>query len=212
MNLILLGPPGSGKGTQAAIISERYGIPAISTGDIIRATTKGQTALGEKVRGFIDKGELVPDELVIELVKERLSADDCNNGYILDGFPRTVAQAEAITNMGIRIDRVIDIHLADNLIVSRISGRRVCPNCGASYHITASPSKDGVNCDKCNTALVQRNDDEASVVQKRLKVYEEKTAPLTDYYQARGLISKISSADTIESVSKDIFDILEAMA
>lgn len=209
MKLILLGPPGTGKGTQAAIISKKYDIPSISTGDIIRANIAKGTTIGKQVEAIIKAGDLVSDEIVIKMIEDRVQEDDCKNGFILDGFPRTVAQAEAADAMGINVDKVLDIYLPFDTIVERVSGRRVCPKCGASYHIAAAPCKDGVHCDKCGEEVVQRHDDEPEVVRNRLNVYEEKTAPLTQYYEAKGLLYKVSSEKPINEVSEDIFKILE---
>ncbi len=209
MKLILLGPPGTGKGTQAAIISKKYNIPSISTGDIIRANIANKTPIGLQVESIIKAGELVSDEIVIKMIEDRVKEADCENGFILDGFPRTVAQAEAAEKMGINVDKVLDITLPFDVIVERVSGRRVCPKCGASYHITAAPCKDGVHCDKCGEEVIQRHDDEPDVARNRLAVYEEKTAPLTQYYESKGLLHRVSSEKPINEVSEEIFRILE---
>lgn len=210
MKLIMLGPPGTGKGTQAAFISKKYNIPSISTGDIIRGAIAKGTPLGQQVAEIIKSGELVSDDIVIKMVEERIKEDDCKNGYILDGFPRTVAQAEAAEKMGIDVDKVLDIYLPFDTIVERVSGRRVCPNCGASYNTLAQPPKDGVHCDKCGAEVIRRKDDEPEVVANRLKVYEEKTAPLTEFYKNKGLLVTISSEGSIEEVTQSIFKVLEA--
>ena len=184
MKLILLGAPGAGKGTQAEIISEKYNIPTISTGNIIRAALKNGTEMGIKAKSYIDAGELVPDEVVIGFIRERLAEKDCENGFILDGFPRTIPQAEALDNMGISIDAAISIEVADSEIVKRMSGRRVCAKCGASYHTEfKKPTVEGV-CDVCGDTLVIRKDDEPETVLNRLNVYHEQTEPLKDYYKA----------------------------
>ena len=186
MNLILLGAPGAGKGTQAEIICETYKIPAISTGNIIREALKSGTEMGLKAKSYMDAGQLVPDEVVIGIIKDRLAQDDCKNGFILDGFPRTIPQAEALDKMGIVIDKVIDIEVPDEKIVQRMSGRRVCEACGASYHILyKKPEVEGV-CGKCGGTLVQRKDDHPDTVNARLKVYHEQTEPLKAYYSAQG--------------------------
>ena len=186
MKLILLGAPGAGKGTQAEIISEKYNIPTISTGNIIRAALKNGTEMGLKAKAFIDAGELVPDDVVIGIIRERLAQPDCNGGFILDGFPRTIPQAEALDNMGIAVDAALSIEVADEAIVKRMSGRRVCEVCGASFHIEyKKPAVDGV-CNLCEGKLVIRKDDEPQTVLNRLTVYHEQTEPLKDYYKAQG--------------------------
>lgn len=183
MKLILLGAPGAGKGTQAEIISEKYAIPTISTGNIIRAALKNGTEMGIKAKSYIDAGALVPDEVVIGIIRERLAEKDCENGFILDGFPRTIPQAEALDSMGIAIDAALSIEVADSEIVKRMSGRRVCLKCGASYHTEyKKPAVEGV-CDLCGDALVIRKDDEPETVLNRLNVYHEQTEPLKDYYK-----------------------------
>ena len=183
MKLILLGAPGAGKGTQAELICERLSIPTISTGNMIREAMKNGTEMGAKAKAFVDAGNLVPDEVVIGIIKERLANDDCANGFILDGFPRTIPQAEALDNMGIEIDTVLSIEVADEKIVKRMSGRRVCEKCGASYHLEYKKSKvDGI-CDACGGNLVCRKDDAPETVLDRLKVYHEQTEPLKGYYE-----------------------------
>lgn len=210
MKLIMLGAPGTGKGTQAAFISKKYNIPSISTGDIIRGAIAKGSELGKQVAEIIKSGDLVSDDIVNKMVEERIKEDDCKNGFILDGFPRTVAQAEAAEKMGIEVDKVLDIYLPFDTIVERVSGRRVCPKCGASYNTVALPSKDGVHCDNCGAELIRRKDDEPEVVANRLKVYEEKTAPLTAFYENKGKLVRVSSEGTIEEVTQAIFAILEA--
>ena len=180
MNLILLGAPGAGKGTQAEVICDKLGVPTISTGNIIREALSKGTEMGIKAKSFIDAGQLVPDEVVIGIIKERLAKDDCKNGFILDGFPRTIPQAEALDAMGVVIDKVIDIEVPDDKIVQRLSGRRVCADCGASYHLEyKKPEKEGI-CNVCGGKLVQRKDDHPDTVLDRLKVYHEQTEPLKD--------------------------------
>ena len=200
MNIIFLGAPGAGKGTQAEKVSERLGIPAISTGAIIREAIRSETEMGRAAKAYTDNGALVPDEVVIGIIKERLAADDCRNGFILDGFPRTVPQAEALDAMGVIIDLVIDIEVPDDKIVARMSGRRVCGNCGASYHVEYKPSKDGKTCDVCGTELSVRRDDAPEVVKSRLAVYHEQTEPLKAYYEKTGklkiVVGQIEVADT----------------
>ena len=183
MNIIFLGAPGAGKGTQAEIVSERFGIPAISTGAIIREAIKTGTEMGLEARKFTEKGALVPDEVVIGIIKERLAKDDCQKGFILDGFPRTVPQAEALDQMGVSIDRVVSIEVSDERIIERMCGRRVCPACGATYHTVSLPSKDGKTCDKCGVELAVRKDDEPEVVKSRLEIFHSTTEPLKAYYE-----------------------------
>ena len=188
MKLILLGAPGAGKGTQAEVISSKLEVPAISTGNIIREALANGTEMGLKAKSFIDAGQLVPDDVVIGIIKERLAKDDCANGFILDGFPRTIPQAEALDSMGVTIDRVISIEVADENIVRRMSGRRVCKACGSSYHLEyKKPAKDGV-CNACGGELVQRKDDHPDTVLDRLHVYHEQTEPLKDYYEKKGIL------------------------
>ena len=188
MKLILLGAPGAGKGTQAEVISEKLAIPAISTGNIIREALANGTEMGLKAKSFIDAGQLVPDDVVIGIIKERLAKDDCAAGFILDGFPRTIPQAEALDTMGVIIDRVISIEVEDERIVRRMSGRRVCKACGSSYHLEyKKPAQDGV-CNACGGELVQRKDDHPDTVLDRLHVYHEQTEPLKDYYEKKGIL------------------------
>ena len=197
MKLILLGAPGAGKGTQAEVISKHLSIPTISTGNIIRAALKAQTEMGIKAKEFIDKGLLVPDDVVIGIVKERLKEDDCKNGFILDGFPRTVPQAQALDDMGVEIDRVIDIQVPDEKIVQRLSGRRVCGSCGASYHLLyKKPAADGV-CDDCGAQLVQRSDDKEETILERLKVYHEQTEPLVDFYRNKNKLFVVEGQEEV---------------
>lgn len=202
MKLILLGAPGAGKGTQAEVICSKLSIPAISTGNIIRESMKTGTEMGKKAKAFVEEGKLVPDEVVIGIIKERLAQDDCKNGFILDGFPRTIPQAEALDKMGIEIDRVISIEVSDVDITRRMSGRRVCGNCGASYHIEYKPSsKDGI-CDLCSSELVQRKDDAPETVLDRLKVYHEQTEPLKDYYSRSGKLRTVEGQEEVADTTR----------
>lgn len=197
MKLILLGAPGAGKGTQAEVISEKYDIPAVSTGNMIRAALKNGTEMGLKAKSYIDAGALVPDEVVIGIIKERLAEADCKNGFILDGFPRTIPQAEALDKMGFGIDAALSIEVADEEIVKRMSGRRVCEKCGASYHTEfKKPAKEGV-CNFCDGKLVIRKDDEPETVQNRLKVYHDQTEPLKDYYNGCGKLITVEGQDEV---------------
>ena len=197
MNLIFLGAPGVGKGTQAEIVSEKFSIPTVSTGNIIREALKNGTEMGLQAKSYIDAGKLVPDEVVIGIIKDRLSKDDCANGFILDGFPRTIPQAEALDAMGIVIDKVVDIEVSDEKIVKRMSGRRTCPNCGASYHIEyKKPAKEGI-CNNCSSELTIRKDDKPEVVLDRLNVYHEQTEPLKDYYAASGKLVIVEGQEEV---------------
>ena len=205
MNLILLGAPGAGKGTQAEIICEKFSIPAISTGNIIREAVKNGTEMGNKAKSFMDAGELVPDAVVIGIIKERLAESDCSKGFILDGFPRTVPQAEALDNMGITLDKVISLEVPDDVIVERMSGRRVCPKCGATYHVSDNPSRAGSLCEKCSEELTIRSDDAPEVVLSRLAVYHETTEPLKDYYAAKGILSLVDGVGTVEETAARTF-------
>lgn len=197
MKLIFLGAPGAGKGTQAEVVSEKLAIPAISTGNIIRAALKAQTEMGIKAKDYIEKGQLVPDEVVIGIIKERLAQDDCKNGFILDGFPRTVPQAQALDEMGVEIDKVININVPDEKIVKRMSGRRVCKDCGASYHLEyKKPEKEGI-CTACGAELVQRSDDKPETVKERLTVYHEQTEPLIEYYLKKGKLATVEGQEEV---------------
>jgi adenylate kinase len=209
MNLIFLGAPGAGKGTHAEILSKDVGIPQISTGNIIREALKSGTEMGLKAKSYIEAGSLVPDEVVIGIIRERLAKDDCANGFILDGFPRTIPQAEALDKM-VRIDRVIDLEVPESLILRRLSGRRVCGSCGASYNVdTRRPKKEGI-CDVCGGTLTQRKDDAPETVQERLRVYHEQTEPLVDYYKKQGKLRVVHGTDDTDSTSRDIMNALEA--
>ncbi len=208
MNIVLLGAPGAGKGTQAEIICEKLSIPTISTGAILRAAMKEGTEMGLKAKSFIEAGALVPDEVIIGIVKERLAADDCKNGFILDGVPRTIAQAKAIDEMGIRIDMALDIEVRDETIIERVSGRRVC-GCGASYHIKYKPSKTEGVCDKCGAALTIRKDDEPQTVLDRLTTYHELTEPLKDFYKEKGILVEIDGEGSVEQTTQLVLKALE---
>lgn len=209
MNLILLGAPGAGKGTQAEIICEKMSIPAISTGNIIREAIKNGTEVGLQAKSYIDSGNLVPDEVVIGIIKERLDKDDCANGFILDGFPRTIPQAEALDAMGVRIDTVLEIDVADEKVVARLSGRRVCPDCGASYHTEyKKPSKDGI-CDSCGAELIIRKDDKPETVLDRLNVYHSQTEPLKDYYKNCGKLKIVEGQEEVADTTALVLKALE---
>ena len=210
MNIILLGAPGAGKGTQAEIISDRLNIPTISTGDIIREALKNGTEMGLKAKSFIDKGHLVPDEVVIGIVTERIKRDDCKNGFILDGFPRTIAQAEALNNSEVKIDYVLDIEVDEELIYKRMSGRRVCENCARVYNVNTDkkPRVDG-KCDVCAGTLVQRMDDKLETVKERLKVYYEQTHALKDYYEKRGMRTVIDGSQPLAKITEDVLRALK---
>ena len=201
MKIIFLGAPGAGKGTQAQIVSQRYEIPTISTGAIIREALKSGTEMGLKAKKFIEQGALVPDDVVIGIIKERLQKSDCQNGFILDGFPRTVPQAEALDNMGISPTAVVSIEVPDEVIVERMSGRRVCANCGATYHVLYNPSEDGKTCDGCGAELSVRKDDAPEVVLSRLEVYHSTTEPLKDYYSAKGILQLVDGVGSVEEIT-----------
>ena len=210
MKLILLGAPGAGKGTQAEIISEKLGIPTISTGNIIRAALKSGSQMGQAAKAYIEAGKLVPDEVVIGIIKDRLAEDDCKNGFILDGFPRTIPQAEALDRMGIIIDKVIDIEVADEKIARRVSGRRVCLDCGATYHIDYKKSKVEGVCDHCGSTLVQRKDDHPDTVAARLLEYHEQTEPLNGYYEACGKLVIVEGQEELADTTKLTLAAIEA--
>ncbi len=209
MNIIFLGPPGAGKGTQAQRICAALNIPQISTGDILRRAMKEQTPTGIKAKSFIDAGKLVPDEVIIDIVKERLQQDDAQAGYILDGFPRTVPQAEALEGIA-KIDAVIELAVDDEKLVQRLSGRRVCLKCGATYHVSRLNGK--TTCDACGEELVQRDDDRAETVLNRLNVYHEQTAPLVDFYTSRGLLRRIDGAQDMDVIYHAILETLGVKA
>ena len=202
MKIIFLGAPGAGKGTQAEVVSQRFAIPAISTGAIIRAAIAEATPTGLMAKSYIEKGNLVPDEVVIGIIKERLAKDDCKNGFILDGFPRTVPQAEALDQMGVAIDAVVSLEVTNEAIVERMSGRRVCNRCSASYHVQYNPSKDGIHCDHCGETLSTRADDEPSVVLSRLEVYHTSTEPLKNFYAAKGILKLIDGHGSVETITE----------
>lgn len=209
MKLILLGAPGAGKGTQAEVICNHLSIPTISTGNIIRAALKAETEMGLKAKEFINNGQLVPDEVVIGIIKERLSEDDCKNGFILDGFPRTIPQAEALDEMGIEIDKVIDIEVPDEKIVLRMSGRRVCPACGNSYHLLyKKPEKEGI-CNACGAELIIRADDHPDTVKERLDVYHSQTEPLKDFYQKKNKLFIVEGQEEVADTSALVLKALE---
>lgn len=212
MRIILLGPPGAGKGTQAAGIVEKYNIPHISTGDIFRKNIKEGTDLGRKAKEYIDQGLLVPDELTVGLVTDRVAQDDCENGFMLDGFPRNVAQAqqlgEYLNSVNLSLDKVINIEVDKNILVGRAVGRRICKSCGATYHVEFNPPKVDGTCDVCGGELYQRADDNEETVSKRIQVYLDETKPLADYYSKEGIIANINGEQSIDKVFADIVDAL----
>lgn len=210
MKLILLGAPGAGKGTQAEFICEKLAIPVIGTGNLIREAIRNDTEIGRKVKEYVGSGGLVPDEMVIAMIQERIAQDDCNNGYILDGFPRTVPQAEALERMGVIIDKVIDYDVEDAVIVERLTGRRVCKACGSSYHTAHKPTKEPDKCDKCGGEVAVRADDAPETVQNRLRVYHEQTKPLEDYYRAAGKLVVIKGQHTVAEITRLTLAELEA--
>ena len=208
MKLILLGAPGAGKGTQAEVLCKKLGIPTISTGNILRAAIKDGTPTGLKAKSYIDAGALVPDEVIIGIINERLAQADCQTGYILDGVPRTIAQAEALERAGIAFDAVVSIEISEEEILRRMSGRRVCEACGSSYNVEAVPPRVEGICDNCGGKLIQRKDDTPETVRERLKVYHNETEPLVDFYAARGLLKPVQVADSKEATSRKILDVL----
>lgn len=208
MNIILFGPPGAGKGTQAEIISALLGIPTLSTGAMLREAIREQTPLGLSAQKAISEGSLVSDDVVIGIVKERISKDDCKGGFILDGFPRTIPQAKALEEMGAGIDKVLMIDVPDEDIVERMSGRRVCPGCGASYHVKHNPSKDGATCDKCGTELTLRADDKPEVVKHRLDIYHGETEPLIGYYKEKELLVSVDGRMEPAEVTANVKKVL----
>lgn len=213
LRLVLLGPPGAGKGTQASAIVNKYSIPHISTGDIFRANIKNGTELGKQVEAYMNKGLLVPDELVVSIVKDRLTEEDCKNGFLLDGFPRTVNQAESLDkelkNMNLKLDKVINIEVGKEILIERAIGRRICKSCGATYHIKFSPPKEEDTCDKCGGKLYQRDDDKVETVEKRIEVYHDQTQPLIDYYGKKDLLLNVDGTKSIEEVFNEIVASLE---
>lgn len=212
MKIIMLGAPGAGKGTQAKMIADKYSIPHISTGDIFRANIKNNTELGQKAKTYMDKGLLVPDDLVVDLIMDRFKEPDCANGYVLDGFPRTIPQAEALDNalkaVGERVDFAINVEVPDENIVTRMSGRRACVGCGATYHIVYNPTKTENVCDRCGKKLILRDDDKPETVQKRLSVYHEQTQPLIHYYEEKGVMKEVDGTVDMKEVFAAITAIL----
>ncbi|WP_224985155.1 adenylate kinase [Geomonas agri] len=213
MNLILLGPPGVGKGTQAKLLIDRFGIPQISTGDILRAAVKELTPMGIKAKGFMDSGALVPDEVVIGIVEERLAQPDCQKGFILDGFPRTVPQADALSQVlsgiGKKIDHVVSLSVDKAELLKRLTGRRACSKCGAGYHVDFAPSKVAGICDACGGELFQREDDKEETILNRLAVYEAQTSPLISYYQTAGLLRSVNGLGSVEGIQAEIVAVLQ---
>lgn len=214
MKIIMLGAPGAGKGTQAKLIAEKYGIPHISTGDIFRANIKEGTDLGKEAKGYMDKGQLVPDDLTVRILLDRVSKDDCSKGYVLDGFPRTIPQAEVldteVARLGESIDFAIDVDVPDENIIRRMSGRRACLKCGATYHIEHIPPKKEGICDTCGSELVLRDDDKPETVKKRLEVYHTQTQPLIDYYSKQNILRTVDGTRDMQEVFADIVKLLEA--
>ena len=212
MKIIMLGAPGAGKGTQAKLIAEKYGVPHISTGDIFRANIKNGTELGKEAKEYMDKGLLVPDELTVRLLLDRVAQDDCKNGYVLDGFPRTIPQAEALTNalnaIEQKMEYALNIDVPDENIIHRMAGRRACVGCGATYHVEFNPPKVQDVCDVCGEALILRDDDKPETVMNRLNVYHEQTKPLIDYYEKQGIVHTIDGTQTMDQVFSDIRKIL----
>ena len=208
MKIILLGAPGAGKGTQAELISKKLGIPTISTGNILRAAVKAETPVGLQAKSYMDAGKLVPDEVIIGIIQERLAQSDCAGGFILDGVPRTIAQAQALDAHGIHFDAVLSLEIADSVIEARMTGRRTCHSCGATYHVKAAPPKQEGICDKCGGVLEQRKDDKPETVKHRLEVYHNETEPLKGYYQAHGVLKSVPDLGGIEETNDKIMELL----
>ena len=208
MKIIFLGAPGAGKGTQADKVAERLGIPTISTGAIIRAALKEGTKMGLEAKKFVEQGALVPDEVVIGIVKERLAESDCDKGYILDGFPRSVPQAQVLDEMGIKLDCILSLEVSDETIVDRMSGRRVCPSCGRGYHVESLPSSKGEFCEVCDTKLIIRADDAPEVVRSRLEIYHSTTEPLKDFYREKGNLVVVDGTGAVDEITKRTFEAL----
>ena len=211
MKLILMGAPGAGKGTQSAKITEKWNIPAVSTGEMLRAAVKEGTEMGLSAKKYMEAGKLVPDEVVIGIVKEYLSSDKCKNGFILDGFPRSIPQAEALDAMGVEVDAVLSIEVADEAIIERMSGRRICSSCGASYHVVYNPPKTKDVCDACSSALYVRADDAAETVISRLNTYHEITEPLKEFYDKKGVLVCVKGMERVEDTTANVFAALEAV-
>lgn len=215
MKLVLLGAPGAGKGTQAVVIAKKYNVPHVSTGDIFRYNIKNNTDLGKKAKEYIDKGLLVPDEVTINIVKDRLENEDCKNGFILDGFPRTILQAEKLdeilASMGAELDCVLNIDVPDTEIINRMSGRRVCSKCSMSYHIKSNPPKEKDICDECGAPVIQRDDDKEETVLKRLETYHKQTEPLIEYYSRKGLLITVAGKDKVEQTTEEVLKALSGV-
>lgn len=201
MKIIFFGPPGAGKGTQAEIVSRRLSIPTLSTGNALREAVKEGTEMGVQARSYMESGKLVLDSVVIGIIKDRIAQPDCANGFILDGFPRTISQAEALDEMGVAIDAVLSLEVSDDAIVERMSGRRTCPACGATYHVSFNPTADNVHCDKCGAELTIRKDDDPDVVRSRLAVYHSETEPLAAFYESKGLLRRVAGQDKVEDTT-----------
>jgi len=208
MRIILLGVPGAGKGTQAEILSKRLSIPTISTGNVLRAAVKAETPLGLEVKDLLARGELVSDQIILEIMRDRVSEPDCEGGYILDGVPRTVAQAEGLEDLGVAVDVCLLLEVPDEVVIDRLSGRRACPDCGSTFHVTANPPQTADVCDSCETGLIIRPDDEAATVERRLVVFREQTAPLIDFYKTRGKLRTVSVLGSVETVNEAVLEAL----
>lgn len=211
MNMIMLGAPGTGKGTQAELIAKKYNIPTISTGAMLRAAIREGTEFGKMAKELIDAGKLVGDDVIIGMISDRLKNPDCANGFILDGFPRTIAQADALSELGVKIDLALSFEVADEVIIKRLAGRRECPKCGATFHVDNKPSAEGENCDKCHAALIMRDDDKPETIKNRLSVYYEQSEPLKGYYDKMGVLKQVNADDALENITKNVFEIIEAL-
>lgn len=208
MNIVLFGPPGAGKGTQAEIISEKLNIPTISTGAVLREAMKNQTPTGIKAKEYVEAGKLVPDEVVTAIIKERISFPDCSKGFILDGFPRTIPQADALEKMGVEIDVVLSIEISDGEIIKRLAARRLCEDCGTPYSVIFNPTKDNIHCDKCGGKLISRKDDDPEVIKSRLETYHSQTEPVKAYYDRKGLLQTVTSQIEVYDTTRLVFEAL----
>ncbi len=211
MKIIMLGAPGSGKGTQAELISKKFNIPTISTGAMLRAAIREGTDFGKKAKALIDQGKLVGDDVIIGMISDRLKNPDCAKGFILDGFPRTVPQADALSDLGVDIDLALSFEVPDEVIIKRLAGRRECPTCGATFHVDSKPSAEGELCDKCHAQLITRDDDKPETIKNRLKVYYEQSEPLKGYYAEKGVLSQINADDDLDNITKKVFEVIGAL-
>ncbi len=211
MKIIMLGAPGTGKGTQGELIAEKLNIPTISTGAMLRAAIREGTEFGKQAKALIDQGKLVGDDVIIGMISDRLKKSDCEGGFILDGFPRTIAQADALSELGVDIDLALSFEVPDEVIVKRLAGRRECPDCGATFHVDNKPSAEGENCDKCHAKLITRDDDKPETIKNRLKVYYEQSEPLKGYYANKGVLKQVNADNDPSAVTKEVFEVIGAV-